>query len=62
MELSLLAIVNNWKEELTMCAIICYWRGKRQIRFVKSETVNTVCADLEKRGFTRIEIGGVMYE
>lgn len=45
-----------------MCAITCYWRGKRQIRYVKSEIVNVVCADLEKRGFTRIEIGGVTFE
>ena len=45
-----------------MCAIVCYWRGKRQVRFVKSETVKSVCADLETRGFTHIEIGGINYD
>jgi hypothetical protein len=45
-----------------MCAIVAYWRGKRQIRFVKSETVKAVCDDLELRGFTRIGIGRVNYD
>ena len=39
-----------------MCAIVAYWRGKRQVRFVKSETVKAVCADLCKRGFTMIKV------
>ena len=39
-----------------MCAIVAYWNGKRQLRFVKSETVKAVCADLYKRGFTMIKI------
>lgn len=45
-----------------MCAIVAYWRGKRQVRFVKSETVKAVCDDLRKRGFTRINIGGINYD
>lgn len=45
-----------------MCAIVAYWNGKRQVRFVKSETVKAVCADLCNRGFTRIEIGGINYD
>ena len=45
-----------------MCAVTCYYHGIRQVRFVKSETVKAVCADLCKRGFTRIEIGGVNYD
>lgn len=44
-----------------MCAVTCYWKGKRQVRYVNSEVVKAVCADLELRGFTRIEIGGVSY-
>lgn len=39
-----------------MCTIVAYWRGKRQVRFVKSETVKSVCADLRKRGFTMIKV------
>lgn len=39
-----------------MCAIVCYWRGKRQTRFVNLEFVKAVCADLELREFTMIKI------
>ena len=39
-----------------MCAIVAYWNGKRQLRFVNSETVKAVCADLESRGFTMIKV------
>ena len=39
-----------------MCAIVAYWKGKRQVRYVKSETVKAVCADLAARGFTYIAI------
>lgn len=45
-----------------MCAIVAYWRGKRQVRFVKQEAVKAVCDDLCKRGFTMIEIGGINYD
>lgn len=61
--MELFALSINWKDGfLGMCAIVAYWHGKRQIRFVKSETVKSVCADLESRGFTHIGIGGINYD
>lgn len=45
-----------------MCAIIAYWCGKRQVRFVKSETVKAICDDLCKRGFTHIRIEGINHD
>jgi len=39
-----------------MCAIVAYWRGKRQVRFVKLENSEAICVDLCKRGFTMIKI------
>lgn len=45
-----------------MCMIVCYWHGKRQIRFVNSETVKSICTDLLNRGFTHIRMEGINHD
>ena len=44
-----------------MCAIVCYMKGKRQVRYVKSEIAEAVCIGLVRRGFKHIDVRKVEF-